>query len=187
MTEAWITRTPPNKNGGADPAEHSYTCRAGANLGPAGALTASSGPDDQIFDQFLTGPGIHSGVSGPMVVLVDTADIAALDGRHVVAAVRDYLAGASAVGEGVRILTEPPLRWVSPGVLRLGDCAPARHRLLLWTTRWCASKVIVGQDGKIIARKTVRWPASPGRMFRIPSAVLDGADAHGGPITVSFG
>ncbi|MFD9669367.1 pyridine nucleotide-disulfide oxidoreductase, partial [Rhodococcus sp. NPDC059968] len=125
---------------------------------------------------------------GNLLHPVDTADIAALDGRHVTESVRSYLGGRPPVHDGVRILTDAPLRWISPGVLRPGDSAPARNRLLLWTdTLVRIPKIVVRQDGKVIARKTLLWPASPGRVFRVPSSVLDKADTRGGPVTVSLG
>jgi thioredoxin reductase len=126
--------------------------------------------------------------AGNLVHPVDTADVAALGGRHVVESVRDYLSGAAPVADGVRIVAAPPLRWISPGLLRPGDRPPARGRLLLWTdTLVRVPKVVVRQDEKMLARRTVPWPASPGRVFRIPASLLDGADPGGGPVTVSLG
>ncbi|MFC9553529.1 NAD(P)/FAD-dependent oxidoreductase [Rhodococcus sp. NPDC056960] len=125
---------------------------------------------------------------GNLLHPVDTADIAALDGRHVAASVRSYLGGRPPLHDGVRILADAPLRWIAPGLLRPGDTAPARNRLLLWTdTLVRIPKIVVRQDGKIIARRTLPWPASPGRVFRVPSSVLDKADSRGGPVTVSLG
>ena len=87
-----------------------------------------------------------------------------------------------------RILAEPPLRWISPGILRPGDIAPARNRLLLWTdTLVRIPRIVVRQDGNVIARKSLPWPASPGRVFRVPASVLDKVNAHGGPVTLSLG
>lgn len=43
------------------------------------------------------------------------------------------------------------------------------------------------QDGREIARRTLPWPVSPGRVFRVPSSLLSGADPRGGPITISLG
>jgi thioredoxin reductase len=118
---------------------------------------------------------------------VDTADIAALDGAHVAHAVRDYLNGAPTVTEGVRLLVESPLRWIAPGILRPHDRAPARNRLLLWTdTLVRVPRIRVRQDGEIIATKRVPWPASPGRVFRVPADVLEGVDTTGGPVTISL-
>lgn len=125
---------------------------------------------------------------GNLLHPVDTADIAALDGRHVAAQVRRYLGGAAAPGDGIRIEAAAPLRWVAPGLLRPGDPAPARQRLLLWTdTLVRIPKVVARQDGTVIGRKTLPWPASPGRVFRVPSSILDKADRRGGPVTLSLG
>lgn len=125
---------------------------------------------------------------GNLLHPVDTADIAALDGRHVAAQVRRYLGGAAAPVDGIRIEAAAPLRWVAPGVLRPGDPAPARQRLLLWTdTLVRIPKVVARQDGTVIGRKTLPWPASPGRVFRVPSSILDKADHRGGTVTLSLG
>ncbi|GAB5895693.1 NAD(P)/FAD-dependent oxidoreductase [Mycolicibacterium mageritense] len=124
---------------------------------------------------------------GNLLHPVDTADIAALDGRHVAAQVRRYLDGRPVAGDGVRIEADAPLRWVSPGLLRSGDPAPARHRLLLWTDKLVRiPKVVAHQDGRVVGRKTLPWPASPGRVFRVPSSILDGADRNGGTVTLSL-
>ena len=131
-------------------------------------------------------PGVFA--IGNLIHPVDTADIAALDGRHVADPLRAYLDGQTNPSDGVRILAEPPLRWITPGILRPGDAPPARKRLLLWTdTRVRIPKITVRQDGNIISRKTLAWPASPGRVFRVPSSVLDKVNARGGPVTLSLG
>ncbi|MDT5069484.1 MAG: hypothetical protein QOK02_5639 [Mycobacterium sp.] len=118
---------------------------------------------------------------------VDTADIAALDGVHVAHAVRDYLNGTRTVTEGVRLQVESPLRWISPGILRPHDRAPARNRVLLWTdTLVRIPRIRVRQDGQVIATKTLPWPASPGRVFRIPADVLNAVDFAGGSVTISL-
>lgn len=125
---------------------------------------------------------------GNLLHPVDTADIAALDGRHVAAQVRRYLDGTPTPGQAVRIEAAAPLRWVAPGLLRPGDPAPARHRLLLWTDALVRiPKVVARQDGKVIGRKTLPWPASPGRVFRVPSSILDGVDHRGGSVSLSLG
>jgi thioredoxin reductase len=118
---------------------------------------------------------------------VDTADIAALDGRHVADHVRAYLAGHVPTTAAVPLRADAPLRWIAPNLMRPGDAAPARHRLLLWTDALIrVPKVIARQDGRVIGRKTLPWPASPGRVFRVPSSILDAVDAHGGPVTISL-
>ncbi|MEX3771987.1 pyridine nucleotide-disulfide oxidoreductase, partial [Mycolicibacterium fortuitum] len=60
--------------------------------------------------------------------------------------------------------------------------------LLLWTdTLVRIPKVVARQDGTVIGRRTLPWPASPGRVFRVPSSILDKADHRGGPVTLSLG
>ncbi|MGC0362905.1 thioredoxin reductase [Rhodococcus sp. 27YEA15] len=126
--------------------------------------------------------------AGNLLHPVDTADIAALDGRHVAESIRRHLAGHVPSAASVRIECEAPLRWIAPGIARQGDAAPARNRLLLWTdTLVRVPKIVVRQDGRVLARTTLPWPASPGRVFRVPSTVLKGVDHHGGPVTVSLG
>jgi len=118
---------------------------------------------------------------------VDTADIAALDGAHVAHTVRDFLNGAPTIAKGVRLQVESPLRWISPGILRPYDRGPARNRLLLWTdTLVRIPRIRVRQDGQVIATRTLPWPASPGRVFRIPSSVLEGVDFADGSVTISL-
>ncbi len=125
--------------------------------------------------------------AGNLLHPVDTADVAALDGRHVAGQVAAYLGGKRPAADGIRLLVEPPLRWVAPGIVRTGDPDPARNRLLLWTDDYFRRpEVIATQDGRVIARTDVRWPASPGRVFRLPSRILADADLHAGPVTLAL-
>ncbi|AKK27158.1 NAD(P)/FAD-dependent oxidoreductase [Mycobacterium sp. EPa45] len=131
-------------------------------------------------------PGVFA--IGNLLHPVDTADIAALDGRHVADQVRAYLRGIPFADNAVRVQVAAPLRWVAPNLLRPGDPAPARRRLLLWTDRLVRIPTVVArQDRTVIGRRTLPWPASPGRVFRVPSGILDAVDQHGGPVTLSLG
>ncbi|GAY16742.1 NAD(P)/FAD-dependent oxidoreductase [Mycobacterium sp. shizuoka-1] len=123
---------------------------------------------------------------GNLLHPVDTADIAALDGRHVCAPVLAHLGGTRPAAPGVAIRAADPLRWVAPSLLRPGDPPPARHRLLLWTdTLVRIPKVVARQDGKTVGSRILAWPASPGRVFRVPSSILDRVDPRGGAVTIS--
>jgi len=151
-------------------------------------LEIDSGTLGPVVDTALrtSRPGVFA--VGNLLHPVDTADIAALDGRHVAEQVRAYLRGQRAAETGVRIAAEAPLRWVAPNLLRPGDPAPARNRLLLWTdTLVRIPKVVARQDDRVIGRKTLPWPASPGRVFRVPSSILSNVNEHGGPVTLSLG
>lgn len=131
-------------------------------------------------------PGVFA--IGNLVHPVDTADVAALDGRHVVDHVLAQLHGRSRPAGGVRLLAEPPLRWVSPAILPPDVTVPPRGRLLAWTdTLVRFPTVVVRQDGVVLARRRLPWPASPGRIVRIPAAMVAAAKHDGGTVTVSLG
>jgi thioredoxin reductase len=118
---------------------------------------------------------------------VDTADIAALDGAAVVQHVRAYLDGYTPSSDHVQLHAHAPFRWVAPGILRPGDPAPPRKRLLLWTDEYVPlPKLVLQQDNRIVARKRIWWPAAPGRVFRVPSDVLDAIDPRGGQVTIGL-
>ncbi|WP_206501731.1 NAD(P)/FAD-dependent oxidoreductase [Flaviflexus ciconiae] len=118
---------------------------------------------------------------------VETADVAALDGKHVAAQVLDYLGGASIPSGGIDLTAEKPLRWVSPNVLRPGDVGPARDRLLFWVDEYVARPTIEArQGGKLVGSMKTAWPAAPGRVFRVPASILEKVDRGGEPVTISI-
>lgn len=130
-------------------------------------------------------PGVFA--AGNLIHPVDTADIAALDGRQVAAAVRAYLDGARPSAPAARILADKPFRWIAPNVIRPGDPAPPRGRLLIWSDEAVRRPHLsVRQNGNEIAQRRLRWPVSPGRVLRIPSSLLDGIDPAAGDITVGL-
>jgi hypothetical protein len=125
--------------------------------------------------------------AGNVLHPVDTADVAALDGAAVADAVCRYLDGQVPGEDHVRLYAGEPFRWVAPAILRPGDPAPPRGRLLLWTDRYVrAPRLAVSQNGRIVARTRIWWPAAPGRVFRVPSDILDPVDRRGGPVTLGL-
>jgi hypothetical protein len=148
-------------------------------------------------------PGVFA--AGNLLHPVDTADIAALDGRHVAAAVLAHLAhaarlagngpdsggpdsgGPGALPPGVSLGCEAPLRWVAPQVIRPGGPVPVRGRLQLWCDEYRAvPRVVAVQDGRRIGAARLPWPAAPGRVFRVPFSLVAGADLAGGPVTLAL-
>ncbi|MFF3491963.1 NAD(P)/FAD-dependent oxidoreductase [Streptomyces sp. NPDC002795] len=110
-------------------------------------------------------PGVFA--AGNLVHPVDVADAAALDGKHVADQVIHHLHGRPQPTQGLRLLADAPFRWIAPQILRPGDPAPARGKLLLWTDDFAhVPKVTVHQDGRVITRRTSPWPAAPGRRRR---------------------
>ena len=128
--------------------------------------------------------------AGNLLHPVDTADVAALDGAHVAEQVRRRLAGLDIPGAvvppaGVRVVAEPPLRWVTPQIVRPGDPVPARHRYLLWADSHVdRPRVEIVQDGRVVAARRLPWPAAPGRVFRIPAHLFTDIRLDAGPVQV---
>jgi len=130
-------------------------------------------------------PGVFA--AGNLLHPVDTADVAALDGRHVADQVIAWLAGNRPDAPAVRLRAQEPFRWVAPGLLRPGDPAPSRRRLLLWPEALVrVPRVTVTQGGRVIGMRRLPWPASPGRVFRVPWSLLAAADPAGGDVTIGL-
>ncbi len=118
---------------------------------------------------------------------VDTADVAALDGRAVAKHVLRYLErdGHDTADRGTRIEAGSGLKWITPSILIPG-VQPARDRLLAWPHRQILMPTVtIRASGTRIARRRLPWPASPGRVFRIPTAILPTA-RYGGTMTIDL-
>ena len=96
-------------------------------------------------------PGVFG--AGNLLHPVDTADVAALDGRHVATSVLRWLETREAALPGVRIVGREPFCWVAPSLLSPGAPAPPRGRLLLWSDEHRpAPRVSAYQAGREIGR-----------------------------------
>jgi thioredoxin reductase len=114
--------------------------------------------------------------AGNLLHPVDTADVASLDGVHAARQVMRWLAGEQAPATAARVVADAPFTWVSPGLVRTGDVAPARERVLLWPSEYRAlPKVVVRQGTRVLSRRTLPWPVSPGRVFRLPWSMVEPA------------
>ena len=130
-------------------------------------------------------PGVFA--VGNLLHPVDTADGAALDGRHVAAAVNGWLKNRIEAPKAVRIRTDGALRWVAPQLVSAEGGIAARGDLLFWVDEYRRlPKLRALQDGRTLATKRTPWPAAPGRVYRAPWSLVAGADPGGGDITVSF-
>jgi len=158
-----------------------------ARLGGLSMDAATRGP---VVDASLatSRPGVFA--VGNLVHPVDTADGAALDGRHVAGAVRTWLAGAEGTGAAparLHVTAASPLRWVTPQHVPPSGGAP-RGQLLLWVDEYHRlPRVRAVQSGTEVGRVRVAWPAAPGRIFRVPEKVLRGADPARGTVTLRLG
>lgn len=130
-------------------------------------------------------PGVFA--VGNLVHPVDTADAAALDGRHVAPRVRDWLVGGRAAAAGIRVRASAPLRWVTPQLVAPDGGAAPRDDLLFWVDEYHrAPRLRAMQDGRVIGSKRTAWPAAPGRIYRAPWSLVAGADPAGGDVVVEL-
>lgn len=132
-------------------------------------------------------PGVFA--VGNLVHPVDTADGAALDGRHVADAVLAWLSSSEATPapqSAVTLQVTSPFRWVTPQRLRTSGEAPRGH-LLMWTDEYCRFPTVTAvQDGVEIGSIRTLWPAAPGRIFRVPDTLLRWARPDRGPVTIGL-
>jgi thioredoxin reductase len=131
-------------------------------------------------------PGVFA--VGNLLHPVDTADCAALDGRHVAPKVRDWLRGRMIAAQGIRVRAQPPFRWVTPQLIANDGAAPPRGDLLFWVDEYHrAPKLRAIQGGRTIGEERTLWPAAPGRIYRAPWSLVSNADPAGGDVTIEFG
>lgn len=155
-------------------------------LARTGGLDIDRGTLGPMVDSALrtSAPGVFA--VGNLIHPVDTADAAALDGRHVAKAVIQHLDEPTGRQSALRITTAAPFRWVTPQRLDPSSGTP-RGDLLLWSDQHEAFPVVRAvQDGRVLAKQRIRWPASPGRIFRIPADLVSEANPLGGNITVEL-
>jgi hypothetical protein len=139
-------------------------------------------------------PGVFA--AGNLVHAAETADVAALGGRHAARGIAAFLrggaAGNAAAGERGRapepvrlpVTAEPPLRWVAPNVLRAGGPAPPRARFILRSDVFARpARLEVWQGGRRLATG-VSFGIKPDRPVRLGASWTHRADPGGGPVTV---
>lgn len=145
-------------------------------LAQSNGLAMDPGSRGPIVDTALRTSREGIFAAGNLLHPVDTADVASLDGVHAARQVMRWLAGEQAPLTAARVLADAPFTWVSPGLVRTGDVAPARDRVLLWSSEYRAfPKVVVRQGARVLSRRTLPWPVSPGRVFRLPWSMLEPA------------
>jgi hypothetical protein len=140
--------------------------------------------------------------AGNLVHAAETADIAALSGRHaarcIAAVLRGRVAGAGPAGAGpagagpagagrVPVRAEAPLRWISPNAIvagRAGRASPPLGRFVLRSGEFRRlARLEVRQDDRALARsRPVRL--IPGRPAHLGAGWLAQVDPAGGPVRV---
>ncbi len=156
--------------------DHELAVMAGCDLDPG-----SLGP---LADQALrtTLPGVFA--AGNLLHPAETADVCALDGRHVAASAAAYLGGAREWPTRVRLVARDPLAWVSPNILIAAGHDPPRGRFLLRSREFVRrARIQVRQDGRQLWHGRV-GRLVPGRSAHIPAGWASRVDPGGGPAIV---
>ena len=148
-------------------------------------------------------PGVFA--AGNLVHAAETADVAALSGRHAARHIAAALAAGSPGSPGslgspgspgspgsgppavrLPVLVEPPLRWISPNAIT-SPAAPPLGRFVLRSADFRRTvRLEVRQDGRLLARSR---PARliPGRPVHLDAAWLPRVDPAGGPVRITTG
>jgi thioredoxin reductase len=158
--------------------DHELAVMAGCELDP-GTL----GP---LVDTGLrtTRPGVFG--SGNLLHPAETADVCALDGRHVAPAVAAYLRAPGEWPSPVRVRARAPLAWVAPNLLLSTGYPPPRDRFLLRSREFVRRpRVRVRQGGTELWSGRLRRLV-PGRSADIPAGWAGRVDPLGGPVTVGL-
>jgi thioredoxin reductase len=126
--------------------------------------------------------------AGNLVHAAETADIAALSGRHAAAQIAKFLSTPEeAISEPpatVPVTVEPPLAWISPGAIRVPGPLPPRNRFVLRSREYLPARHLeVHQDERLLYRERVRL--LPGRSVQLGAAWVSRLNSAGGPIHVS--
>jgi NADPH-dependent 2,4-dienoyl-CoA reductase/sulfur reductase-like enzyme len=128
-------------------------------------------------------PGVFA--AGNLLHGAETADVCALDGRHVADAVTAWLADGSWPTSGVPVVAESPVRWVHPSVVRPA-ASPGRARYLLRVDRFVAGRrLAVVQGERLLWTGRSRGSLVPNRAISVPSGWEDRVDPAGGRVLVT--
>ena len=133
-------------------------------------------------------PGVFG--CGNVLHGAETADVAALSGRHAARSVARWLGAGKGSNEGmdgrVPVVVAPPLSWVAPNVVAAGAGVPLRGRFVLRSREFLRRpSVVIAQGGRDLW--SGRVPSLiPGRSTgRLPHSWTAAVDPAGGPVTVS--
>lgn len=164
-------------------------------------FTADWVPDNELaiaagiaLDPGTRGPAVDAALrtsrpatfaAGNVLHGAETADVAALSGRHAGAAAARFLRGeADWPADRVPVVCETPLGWIVPNAIALGREAPARGRFALRAGDFLRAPLIaIEQDGRRLWRGRLAR-VGPGRSARLPHAWTARVEQGGGPVQV---
>jgi thioredoxin reductase len=163
--------------------DHELARRAGLDMDPG-----TRGP---AVDTTLATSAEGVFAAGNLVHAAETADVAALSGRHAARHIVAALgAGPLRSGPGAArlpVLVEPPLRWISPNAVGVPAAPPPLGRFVLRSADFRRlARLEVRQDGRLLARsRPVRLV--PERPVHLDASWLPQVNPAGGPLRVITG
>jgi thioredoxin reductase len=127
-------------------------------------------------------PGVLA--AGNLLHGAETADVAALSGRHAATATDGVVSGAHWPQERVPIRCEPPLQWISPNLVVPDAGPPPRGRFALRSREFATRpRIEIAQDERTLWSGRV-GRLVPGRSARLPHQWVAAVDPAGGPVSV---
>jgi hypothetical protein len=159
--------------------DHELARLAGAPIDPG-----TRGPAvDTALETCL--PGVFA--AGNLVHAAETADVAALGGRHAARSIAAFLAARERLlTPRVQVAAAAPLRWVSPNAVRIPGAPPPRGRFLLRSDVFARqARLAARQDGRTLG--TARARLVPGRPVHLGAGWMTRVEPAGGPVTIELG
>jgi thioredoxin reductase len=153
-------------------------------LAVMGGLAMDPGTRGPAVDAALrtSRPGVLA--AGNLLHGAETADVAALSGRHAATTLEGSDPVEGWAGARVSIECEPPLHWIAPNVIAPGAGPPPRGRFALRSREFATRpRLELVQDGRTLwAGRVARLV--PGRSARLAHDWTEGVDGAGGPVRV---
>jgi thioredoxin reductase len=127
-------------------------------------------------------PGVFA--AGNVLHGAETADVAALSGRHAAAAAAAFVRGSAWPESRVALECESPLHWIAPNAIAPDAGAPPRGRFALRSREFARRpRVEIAQDGRTLWEGRVARLV-PGRSAALPHEWTADVDHDGGPVRV---
>jgi thioredoxin reductase len=156
--------------------DHELAVLAGAALDPG-----TRGPAVDLGSR-TTRPGLFA--AGNVIHAAEPADIAALSGRRVAAAVIRYLDGVPWPAVRVPVECVEPLHWISPNAVTAADPSTNAAAFHLRAREILGTRTVeIAQDGRLLWRGRVKR-LMPGRSALLPAHWTDNVDPSGTAVSV---
>jgi hypothetical protein len=146
-------------------------------------LTLDGGTRGPAVDQRLrsSAPGIFA--AGNLLHGAETADVSALDGRHVAESVLEYFE-RDLWPTRIPITVEVPLLWIQPNAVVVGGGAPPRGRFLLRASQFRGETEVHVMQGRRLLHSERFRRLVPNRQMSLASDWIQRVIADDGPVRV---